>query len=413
MIIGGSCTAGTGLKVLPCNDKSDGLTWELSTYFSTTSSTIVCSWEKITKPTLKVEWPSPRHCNTMAALTNGKPEQKDGFTILMLGGLDGSSNYDTLKETWTYGPISRSGTTDRTWVQHKPAATPLNRAMFAIAQIPNTNAALLFGGSLTATKTTNEGGCGNSLDNSTWVFNGAPSSDVSWNEIIVNKTCAKKSCPFLTPAVRQWHTMAGLSSKKVLLFGGMGGCAKYPTLKNDTWIYNHVTKGWSKQPEPKTKIIDPRQYHAMAQLKEGIVILFGGVKSSTIDKSRDQMARGTFVFDEKLSEWKNLSYLSGYPPPCPRLNHAMVQLTTGTILMMGGADGLAFSSTSGTTESRNYKSDTWTLTVDENGEAKWNEVIKKKTLVWPPGRMDHALASIGANKVLLYGGCTGDRYHSG
>ena len=63
--------------------------------------------------------------------------------------------------------------------------------------------------------------------------------------------------------------------------------------------------------------------------------------------------------------------------------------------------------------------DTWFLSIgNETNEnrtvvevAIWEEVLKGAN-TWPKARMDHAMESMGENKVLLYGGCSGDTFHT-
>ena len=113
--------------------------------------------------------------------------------------------------------------------------------------------------------------------------------------------------------------------------------------------------------------------------------------------------------------------------PPARLGYTMVQLHDGIVLMFGGSNK--------NEGSRSFMADTWLLTLEEAPlparsehqdtaiSAIWNEILPPTTHIgqrssnngaasWPKGRMGHAMTSMGANKVLLYGGCIGDEYHS-
>ena len=183
LLFGGACGHGAGNKVTPCPDTDgtgtgyNGITWELQ------ECSIVdpCSdndgtgignekeyqWIQISKPTTasNLEWPSPRHCSSMAALTDGSTTEENGFTVLVLGGVDGTGNQNNVfKSTWTYGALpGLPGHIYRTWKQHLPAATPAKRAMTTMAHLPGTENAILFGGSL-AVQGKNNNDCPNSLD---------------------------------------------------------------------------------------------------------------------------------------------------------------------------------------------------------------------------------------------------------
>ena len=179
LLFGGACGHGAGAKVDPCSDTDgtgtgNGITWELQ------ECSIVdpCSdndgtgignekeyqWVQISKSKMSsnVEWPLPRHCSSMAALTDGSTTEENGFTALVLGGVDGTGNQNNVfKSTWTYGALP--GNNYRTWKQHLPAATPAKRAMTTMAHLPGTENAILFGGSL-AVQGKNNNDCKNSLD---------------------------------------------------------------------------------------------------------------------------------------------------------------------------------------------------------------------------------------------------------
>jgi hypothetical protein len=115
---------------------------------------------------------------------------------------------------------------------------------------------------------------------------------------------------------------------------------------------------------------------------------------------------------ETCCGWREIDIIPGGTFPETRLSHAMAQLNDGTVLLFGGTDQLS--------GARRFLRDTWlfTLVVQEIGERKvgranWTRVDTKIAKgAWPPGRMDHAMSSMGPYKVLLYGGCTGDQYHS-
>ena len=268
LMYGGQCIAHRG-KIATCNDKDDGTTFEFST------ST---GWTKIHPPKQQNDetaWPIPKYGTSMATLAHNGDVTLRQFTVLMLAGTSGEDGSKSA-ETWSYGISEKTST--RTWVQHKPATTPAYRAMSGLAQIPGTEKALLFGGSL---KTPNAKGCPNSLVNSTWVYDGTKkgiNSFDEWDEIFFYNASGKT----VMPTARHWHAMSGLSKNKVLLFGGMGGCTSTRDTKllNDTWIYdstNTVQQKWTKvQSHTHNSSVLGRQYHAVAQLNEGLVVMFGG-----------------------------------------------------------------------------------------------------------------------------------------
>ena len=87
--------------------------------------------------------------------------------------------------------------------------------------------------------------------------------------------------------------------------------------------------------------------------------------------------------------------------------------------MFGGANigGKTTSNQSGVS----FFHDTWFLSIGNEVKADtgtvvevaiWEEVVKGDGETWPKARMDHAMASAGENKVFLFGGCSGDTFHT-
>jgi hypothetical protein len=135
------------------------------------------------------------------------------------------------------------------------------------------------------------------------------------------------------------------------------------------------------------------------------------------------LAKGTDLFTETSNQWTKID-VGATLGPQPRVNHAMAQLNDGTVLLFGGADALPFSDSKGN-GTRNYLQDIWILRKSndpgiDNPSYTWKEITTGSTnaldlserLGRPQGRMAHAMSSMGKDKVLLFGGCVGDRFHS-
>jgi hypothetical protein len=312
--------------------------------------------------------------------------------------------------------------------------------MYSMSIIPtnatNTirNSIVLFGGSIDKMNSR----CNNFLDGCTWEYY----DDMNeWKLHIVNDDFTPISSNLLSssppqPLPRAFHQMTGLNyDGSVIMFGGFGGCEMRPTssgskitsavdtnlkLMNDTWVYKKIKPGnstWSdftyRYPENKI-ILRPRQYHAMATLSltHSIIAMFGGV-AKVLDEDDDddyEMLNDLYIFNIKIG-WKKYTFNTSRADiqPSPRLSHSMAQLTEGVVLMFGGALGIS--------GIRIYTKETWKLyynvsNIDNNNDyPRWEKVVEG-SYVWPCGRMDHAMTSMGKNKVLLFGGCVGDRFHS-
>ena len=115
----------------------------------------------------------------------------------------------------------------------------------------------------------------------------------------------------------------------------------------------------------------------------------------------------TYLFVAKEG-WSQLLTVKTSIPPA-RLGHTMAQLNNYTVLMFGG--------TNKNEGSREFMCDTWLLEYSAPSrqgqapapaeeDAVWTEIKPTHGISWPFGRMGHAMTSMGANKVLMYGGCT-------
>ena len=270
LMFGGVCAKGSGgdSPTLCSDDSSGGLTWVL-----TSDNT----WAHEKPPKVggmdKVSWPEPRCESTMASLW-----AKDGpYTVVMLGGLDGTNS--VIRETWTYG--KKKDADHSTWRLHTPDETPIDRAMFSMAQVPGENTALLFGGSVAvADQHATVGLRDNELANDTWTFK---ESSNSWKKVAY-------MAGTIRPPPRNWHQLAGLSNGTVLLFGGSGcsatesGVCQKTKLLNDTWLFDLMSGTWSKPKVTSNFVPSARQYHAMSRLSENHTVMFGGVVVDEQDK---------------------------------------------------------------------------------------------------------------------------------
>ncbi|MCK5146201.1 carbohydrate binding domain-containing protein [bacterium] len=136
-----------------------------------------------------------------------------------------------------------------------------------------------------------------------------------------------------------------------------------------------------------TDMTDPAQYwgvattsyHGMAYLGDDKVLLFGGQDHGALQE--------TWVYD--LSEndwsWKDLSNL-----PDNRTNMGMAHIGGDKVLLFGGSRTYA-----------TWLNDTWIYDYSENS---WTELFPATS---PSKRRSLAMAYIGDDKVLLFGGFTG------
>ena len=268
LMFGGVCDNGA-----LCSDdlkKDGGLTWELTsdnTWAGVSPSEVGGMDEVLT--------PKPRKESAMATLWTApvRGTAPSPYTVVMLGGLDGTNS--VIRETWTYAQRNDADTS--TWKLHTPAATPIDRAMFSMAQVPGRNTAVLFGGSVAvADQHATVGLRDNVLANDTWTYTFGKENSSPWKKVAYMAKAVR-------PPPRNWHQLAGLSNGTVLLFGGSGcsatesGVCQKTKLLKETWLFDLVSGTWSKPKVTSKFVPSARQYHAMSHLTGNHVVMFGGV----------------------------------------------------------------------------------------------------------------------------------------
>jgi N-acetylneuraminic acid mutarotase len=269
--------------------------------------------------------PAARYCHSMAWL--------GGDQALMFGGNTFTS------DTWVFDLGANE------WVEKAPAANPGYRTDHAMAYIGD-DQVLLFGGY-------DIGG----YDDETWVYD---LSEDTWTQMF----------PTGNPGIRRWHAMAYIGEDKVLLFGGSD-----THLNDETWIYDLSEDTWT-QILPTTSP-SPRWDHDMAYVGDDQVVLFGGYDNV------GPTSNETWVYDLSDSAWTLMTPATG---PSARELHAMSYIGGDQVLLFGGDDG-AF-----------WADDTWVYDLSAN---TWTQMIPPAS---PSERHSHAMASLGGDQALLFGG---------
>ncbi|MCL4705194.1 T9SS type A sorting domain-containing protein [bacterium] len=270
--------------------------------------------------------PSARSVYAMASLGGDK--------ALLFGGFDSFSSSD---ETWVYD------LSDNTWTLQSPATKPSARALLAMAPIDG-GKVLLFGG-----------------------FEDIGPDDETWVYDLSDNTWTLKS-PTTKPSARFFHSMASLGGDQVLLFGGYDGA-----YNDETWIYDLSDNTWTLQ-SPATKP-SARQAYGMASLSGDQVLLFGGDDNFNDDE--------TWIYDLSDNTW---TLQSPATKPSARFDPAMAFLGGDQVLLFGGIDD-------------NYDDETWVYDLSDNS---WTLKAMQ-----PSARYDHGMASLGGDQVLLFGGFDG------
>ena len=172
------------------------------------------------------------------------------------------------------------------------------------------------------------------------------------------------------PSARESHAMAHIGSKQALLFGGNDG-----SLDDETWVYDLSANTWTLK-SPATKPA-ARFFHALAYIGDDQVLLFGG--------SADE----TWVYDLSDNNW---TLKSTATKPAARFEHAMAYIGGDQVLLFGGQE-----------TDFNDDDETWVYDLSDNTWTLRSPVTK------PSARRLHAMAYLGGDQVLLFGGFDGSR----
>jgi N-acetylneuraminic acid mutarotase len=171
--------------------------------------------------------------------------------------------------------------------------------------------------------------------------------------------------------------MAYAGNSHVLLYGGDGF-----QVFDDTWAFDVVDATWTQE-SPATSP-GRRSQHAMAYAGLDRVLLFGGIGDSA------RRFTDTWLHDRSDNTWTRVA-TGG---PTNRSVTEMAYIGSDKVLLYGGrVDG-----------SSQYNHETWVFDVSDR---VWTRV-KYNSL--PGSRTGHAMAWLGGDRVVLYGGRTGSSY---
>jgi N-acetylneuraminic acid mutarotase len=315
-----------------------------------------------------------------------------GDQVLLFGGVDASGFND---ETWVFD------LSDTTWSPLSLSPKPSARTSTDMAYIGG-DQVLLFGG------------YDGSADDDTWVFD---LSDTTWSQLT----------PSTKPSARLNHRMAYMGGDQVLLFGGRNG-----GYQNDTWAFdlsdtawsqdfnttqpsarelfgfsetsmdgssfpvlfggydggNHLDETWTYDPAPDTPQVTVTYPNGGETLAFSATITWTAsdgdpgetaLLSVDLDYSADAGTIWVVIDSNRANDGAHLWDLSGLPEG----DNYLVRITATD------TTGLSDSNTSDAVFSVVWAADDWTQQSPEHS---------------PTARCSHALAHIGGDQALLFGG---------
>ncbi len=83
------------------------------------------------------------------------------------------------------------------------------------------------------------------------------------------------------PQPRFGHTVTLVSKTKAVLFGGATGNTETYTTTSDTFLFDCVTRKWTKL-EPSGSCPTPRAAHAATTVEVNQLVIYGGAKGGKI-----------------------------------------------------------------------------------------------------------------------------------
>ena len=238
---------------------------------------------------------------------------------------------------------------DNSWTQKFPATKPSSRQSHSMSYLGG-DQVLLFGGFLEDANFSGE----------TWIYD---LSDNAWT--LKN--------PATSPTARCNSAMASAGGDQTLIFSGV-------PRTGDTWIYDLSDNNWTQKfPASNPGLLNN---HAMANIGGDNVLLFGAPYFFNDN---------TWVYDLSDNTW-TLKNPATKPPA--RYNNRLASIGGDRVLMFGGAE----------LRLDPIYDDTWIYDLSDDNWTLMNPVNR------PGARMEHAMASIGGNKVLIFGGSTDDTW---
>jgi N-acetylneuraminic acid mutarotase len=120
---------------------------------------------------------------------------------------------------------------------------------------------------------------------------------------------------------RRGHTAVRMEDGRILVAGGLGDDGALASVE----IYDPEVNRWI----PAPPMVDARDQHAAALLPDGTVLVTGGY--NLVGYSEVELD-GCEIYDPVRNEWKAVDALT-----TPRRGHSLTVLTSGHIVVIGGA----------------------------------------------------------------------------
>jgi hypothetical protein len=255
-----------------------------------------------------------------------------------------------------------------TWTEHQPSQKPSARWMYGMSYDPGVREAVLFGGALPGSGTSDE----------TWAYNYTTDT---WTKLNPAGSPGQRS------AIRMvFDDFAG----RHITFGGINTGS--PSCRSDTWAFDRQNVSWLNR-APITAFNCRNHYALSYDVQARKTVLFGGVNWTC----SCAVYNDTWEYDFGTDQWSSVS--PSVSPPVRSSAEMVYDEESGVTVLFGGAryySGAVY-----------YYTDTWVYWASNN---TWKNVTPQYT---PPGRAYPAMHyDRSSDLVFMFGGYSpvvGDR----
>ena len=192
-----------------------------------------------------------------------------------------------------------------------------------------------------------------------------------------------------SPHARFGHSLVKLSQVKFCLFGGALGETRKLIYSNDTYIYNILTRIWTKV-ITNSNLPKERAAHAAACDNNYNMMIYGGSTSNGGLADNQVWVLSLDKNNNKKGEWKLYPTIGSNPGQ--RYGHSLSFIKPYFILFGGNVNP-------------NLSNDVWVIDIKNinNNNISWKK-INFENDVGPSARLYHTCSIFEENKMMIFGG---------
>ena len=234
----------------------------------------------------------------------------------------------------------------------------------------------------------------------TWVYD---LSDNTWTNKAPAAAAANGAALYDGPSARWGPPMTSLGGDKVLLFGGddgSGGCY------GDTWIYDLSDNTWTDQAPATAAANGAALYDGPSARCGAAMAALGGDEVLLFggDDGSGGYYNDTWIYDFSDNTWTQVAQVPGVPSYRAAASTAPSARADHAMASLGGDEALLFGGYDGISANN----ETWVYDLIDNTWTRQDPVTAAANGAalydGPSSRAGHALVSLGRDQVFLFGG---------